>query len=107
MHDLMLDERLGLIDFARLPAIRHFYSQTVFGGCDMRAFDLVGVAENLARDWPRFQRLTGIATALPYANRNRYPGYREIAARVMADPSVMRDLRRILSDDIGFYERFL
>jgi hypothetical protein len=107
MHDLMLDERLGLLDFARLPAIRHFYSQTVFGGCDMRTFDLVGIVERLDRDWPRFQRLTGINAALPHVNGNRYPLYQEIVARIAADPNVMRELRRLLSDDIAFYQRFL
>ncbi len=107
LHDRLLDERLGLLEFAKLPAIRRFYSDTVFGGCDMQAFDLVGVVEDLNRDWPRFQRLTGIDATLPHLNRNRYPGYSEIAARVMADPGLMRELRRILADDIQFYARYL
>jgi hypothetical protein len=107
MHDLVLDERLGLLDFARLPAIRHFYSQTIFGGCDMAEFDLVGIAEAVDRDWPRFQRLTGIAAPLPHLNRNHYPAYAKVAAQVLADPGTVRDLRRVLSDDIAFYERFL
>lgn len=107
VHNRMLDEHLGLLDFAKLPAIRYFYSETIFGGCDMAAFDLVGIVEDLERDWPRFQRLTGIQAALPHLNPNRYPGYAEIAARVMADRALMRELRRILADDIRFYERFV
>lgn len=107
LHDRLLDERLGLIEFAKLPAIRRFYSDIVFGGCDMQSFDLVGVVEDLNRDWPRFQRLIGIDTTLPHLNRNRYPGYSEIAARVMADPGLIRELRRILAEDIMFYARFL
>lgn len=107
LHDRLLDERLGLLEFAKLPAIRRFYSDTIFGGCDMQTFDLVGVVENLARDWPRFRQLTGIAASLPHLNRNRYPGYADIAARVMADQGLNRELRRILADDIQFYARYL
>jgi hypothetical protein len=107
LHDLMLDERLGLLDFVRLPAIRHFYSETIFGGCDMARFDLVGIVERLDRDWPRFQRLTGIDAPLPHVNVNRYPFYSQIAARLLADANVMHDLRCTLSDDIAFYQRYL
>lgn len=107
LHDRLLDERLGLLEFAKLPAIRRFYSDTVFGGCDMQAFDLVGIVEDLNRDWPRFLSLTGIDAVLPHLNRNRYPGYSDIAARVMADPGLIRELRRILADDIQFYARYL
>ena len=38
----------------------------------------------------RFERVTGIRAPLPHLNRNRYPGYSEIAARVMADPGLDR-----------------
>lgn len=107
VHDRLLDEHLGLLDFARLPPIRWFYSDTVFGGCDMVSFDLVGVVEDLGRDWPLFQRLTGITAPLPHANRNRYPGYAEVAKRVLNDATLMRELRRILADDILLYERFV
>ncbi len=107
LHERVLDERLGLLEFAKLPEIRRFYSDTVFGGCDMVSFDLVGIVEDLERDWPRFQRVTGIRAVLPHLNRNRYPGYGEIAARVMADQALMRELRRILAEDIQFYARFL
>jgi hypothetical protein len=107
LHDRLLDERLGLLEFAKLPAIRRFYSGTVFGGCDMRSFDLVGIVEDLERDWPRFQRLTGIHAQLPHLNRNRYPGYAEIADRVMSDQALPRELHRILAEDIEFYARYL
>jgi len=107
LHDRMLDEHLGLIDFAKLPPVRHFYSETIFGGCDMSSFDLVGVVENLERDWPRFQRLTGVGAPLPHVNRNVYPGYADLKPRVLGDQALMRELRRILAEDIAFYERFV
>lgn len=107
LHDRLLDERLGLLEFARLPAIRRFYADTVFGGCDMRSFDLVGIVEDLARDWPRFQRLTGVSRQLPHLNRNRYPGYAEIIDHVMSDAALLRELRSILAEDIEFYARYL
>lgn len=107
VHDKMLDERLGLLEFARLPAIQRFYSHTVFGGCNMASFDLVGVVEDLTRDWPRFQRLTGIFEPLPHVNRNRYPGYEDIVAAVTGDSMMMRELAGILAEDILFYARFL
>ncbi|MBM3549943.1 MAG: sulfotransferase family protein [Alphaproteobacteria bacterium] len=107
LHGRMLDEHIGLIGFARLPAIQRFYTQTIFGDCDMSSFDLVGTVENLERDWPRFQRLTGIAAPLPHINRNRYPGYAGLKARVLSDGPLTRELRRTLADDIRFYERFV
>ncbi|MBL8690112.1 MAG: sulfotransferase family 2 domain-containing protein [Rhodospirillaceae bacterium] len=107
VHDQLLDGRLGLLEFARLPAIRRFYADTVFGGCDMRSFDLVGIVEDLARDWPRFQRLTGIQAQLPHLNRNSYPGYAEIIGHVMSDAALLRELRGILAEDIEFYARYL
>ena len=107
VHDRLLDERLGLLNFAGLPQIRRFYTETIFGGCDVSSFDLIGVVEDLGRDWPRFQRLTGIAAPLPHLNRNRFPGYADIVAKVLANQTLMRMLRRILDDDVRFYERFL
>lgn len=107
VHDRVLDERLGLLDFAALPQIRRFHAETIFGGCDTSSFDLIGVVENLDRDWPRFQRLTGIRAPLPHLNRNGFPGYAEIVAKVLDDQALMRVLRRVLEDDIRFYERFL
>jgi hypothetical protein len=107
LHDRMLDERLGLLEFAKLPAIRRFYSETIFGGCDLASFDLIGVVEELDRDWPRFQYLTGITQPFPHLNSNRYPGYQEISARIVSDHALMSELRRILADDIAFYARFL
>ena len=107
VHDRLLDERLGLLDFAALPQIRRFYAETIFGGCNVASFDLIGVVEKLDRDWPRFQRLTGISASLPHLNRNGFPGYAEIVAKVLDDQALMRVLRRILEDDIRFYEQFL
>jgi hypothetical protein len=105
-HNRMLDEHLGLLDFARLPPIRYFYTETIFGGCDLASFDLVGVVEDLTRDWPRFRHLTGIEAELPRSNTNPYPDYVNVAAKIMADRAVMRELRRILADEIDFYEHF-
>lgn len=107
LHDRVVDGGLGLLDFAGLPQIRRFYTETIFGGCDLSSFDLVGTVETLDRDWPRFQRLTGIGARLPYLNRNRYPGYADIVSKMLADQMLMRMLSRILDDDIRFYERFL
>lgn len=107
VHDHVLDRRLGLLDFARLPPIRRFYAETIFGGCSMASFDLVGIVENVKRDWHAFQRLTGISAPLPHVNRNRYTGYDDIVAAVTGDPVMMRELARILADDILFYSQFL
>lgn len=107
LHDRVVDGRLGLLDFAGLPPIRRFYTETIFGGCDPAGFDLIGIVEEIGRDWPRFQRLTGIAAPLPHLNRNGFPGYADIVSKILADRTLMRMLRRILDDDIRFYERFL
>lgn len=107
LHDRMLDEKLDVIAFARLPQIRWFYSHTVFGGIDPASFDLIGVVERLDRDWRRFQDLTGIAAPLPHLNRNRYPGYGEAVEQVTEDRVRMEALQCLLDDDIRFYRRFL
>lgn len=107
VHDRVVDGGLGLLDFAGLPQIRRFYTETIFGGCDLSSFDLIGIVEALERDWPRFQHLTGVAAPLPHLNRNRFPGYADIVSKVLADQTLMRMLRRILDDDIRFYHQFL
>lgn len=106
-HDRVLDEKLGLLDFARLPQIRWFYTRTIFGGADLSGFDLIGVVERLDRDWPIFRKLTGIRADLPHLNPNRHPAYAEEASRIAADTDAMAMLRHLLDEDIEFYRRFL
>ena len=73
----------------------------------MADFDLVGVVEDIQRDWWRFRSLTGIDAPLPHLGGNRHPGYQRIAAKVLAEPLLMQTLCRLLDDDIGFHDRFL
>src|SRR6185437_16889602 len=50
LHDYVLDNQLGFLEFARLPMIRRFYSAVFFDGVDMGHFSFIGFHERLEED---------------------------------------------------------
>jgi hypothetical protein len=105
LHDYVLDNRLDLQDFARLPLIAGFYHALFFAGVDMRQFDFIGFHESLERDYASLRQLIGLEPdAIPRENTNADGTYRTERERVLADKALMRSLRESLRDEIAFYE---
>ncbi len=106
LHDYVLDNRLDLKAFARLPLIAGFYHSLFFAGVDMRQFDFIGFHETLERDYATLRQLIGLEpNAIPRENTNSDSAYRTERERVFADRALMRSLGDLLREDIAFYDR--
>jgi len=68
----------------------------------------VGDHADLERDWDRVTARLGLAIPRTIANRtsDAAPDYARQAAAVLADASLVDQLRAALDDDIRFYERW-
>ena len=105
LHDYFLDHGLGIEDFAALPPIRALYSETFFGGADMRAFDFIGFHEDIGRDLARLAALLGAGLRQTHANRTATAGYPEERRAILENRPLLARLRGILRDDVEFYAR--
>lgn len=85
---------MSLNEFVRQPEIRHFYSQTMFGGVDMRRFDFIGRFERFPETIIELSTLLGTPDLAPHVN-------------AAPKPTSIRMLdETLLSDDIAFYEEW-
>jgi hypothetical protein len=106
LHDYVLDHRLSLADFARLPLIRDFYSLVFFGGVAMEQFDFIGFHNRLEHDFVALLTLLGLdRRPLPIENANSSAAYRSERERVSQDHALLHSLRDALSGDIAFYDK--
>jgi hypothetical protein len=99
------NSQLGLLDVARLPAIRYLLSRTYFGGVDMDTFDFIGFMESYAEDLRMLSGLLSIPIVESKENFNRYPGYQDKVGAIRSDNRLMSTLHDCLIEDIRFYER--
>lgn len=109
LHDHVRQHSLSLIEFARLPTIRWFYTKIFFRGVDMGQFDVVGRFDECVKDWNKLLRAIGLGSVARVRHLNATAGRDELyAARrheILADETAMARLRDLLADDIKFYER--
>lgn len=98
LHDYMLDNDLSLLEFARLPFIRHFYERVYFAGVDRSAFDFVGSVEHIEEDIGRLSDLLGARLEIPHLNISP-----QIDASERNDLSVRRELGAIRKGDVDLY----
>jgi hypothetical protein len=109
LHDHVRQHNLSLVEFARLPTIRWFYTQTFFRDVDMGQFDVVGRFDKYVKDWSALLRDIGLGAVARVRHLNATAGLDELyAARrheILTDETVMARLRDLLADDIKFYER--
>lgn len=106
VHDRMVAEQWSPETFAAYPAVRYFYSRTIFGGADMGRFDLIGAVARVERDWPRLLDLIGKTGSLPRENINTAPCYAAERDALVNDSRRIARLRDLLAADIAFYEKF-
>jgi hypothetical protein len=104
LHDYFLDHQLDIEQFAQLPVIRTAYSESFFGGADMRAFDFIGFCDDYERDLARLAARLGAALRPTHANPTATGGYPEERRAILENRPLLARLRAILRDDIEFYE---
>jgi hypothetical protein len=102
LHDYVLDRGLSVIEFARLPYIRHFYERVFFGGIDRDAFDFVGSVERFADDIVRLSQLLD----RPLDEFTTNVGAEDRRIRRAGDDALRDELSRLLADDVAFFHRW-
>lgn len=104
LQNYILDNRLTLLQCARLPALRYFYTQYFFRDVDLACFDFIGFSETLNADGETLSRLLGTPLAIGRINTNAHQGYDAARRELSEDARTMGLLRDLLADDIRFYE---
>jgi hypothetical protein len=104
VHDYILDYKLTLLQSARVPSLRYFYTQHFFRDVDMAFFDFVGFSETSDDDVRKLNRLIGIQFDVGRINTNTYEGYDAVRSKIAEDSATLNLLRDLLADDIRFYE---
>jgi hypothetical protein len=104
LHDLFLTNRMDILQMARLPLLRHLYSETYFGGFDMARFDLIGRHEDRADALDKLSRVAGVQIdASVHENATTISAERE---ELLSDRVRMHALGKVLEDDVRFYELY-
>lgn len=105
LHRYFLEQRLDLLGLARLPLLRHLYSQTYFGGWDMGRLDFIGGHEDRPATLRRLERALGLKLDTDTRLNVTPPApFEEERGRLLDDQQLMRRLQDLLMDDIRFYE---
>jgi hypothetical protein len=104
LHLEMLDGQLDLEEFAKLPSIRHFYTQNYFSGVSLEEFSFIGIFEEMPRAMAAIDQALGCTIDLGFENRNESPVYRQEMENLQSDAPRLRRLKNLLADDIQFYE---
>lgn len=105
LHSYMLEHKLSLDAFARLPFMRRFYTGVFFRGVDLAEFDFVGFHEQARADVERLGALAGLKLSLPVSNTNPDASYGQEVAELKADAARMARIRDLLCEDTAFYEK--
>lgn len=101
LQDYMLDRGLSLLQFARLPYMRHFYERVFFGGVERSDFDYVGSVETLEHDLRALSEMLGRPLGMVFTNAGS-----DGSSGAHVDAGVRAELEKLLSDDIAFYRRW-
>lgn len=108
LHKKVLDDKLSLLDFAKLPEISNFMSQYV-AGFSLEQFFFVGLQEYFEEDLKYLSRKMGWNAQYNRSTkmRNSYPQYKVLVKETLADEFLMGRLKEINSQDIQLYKRAL
>ncbi|ANP46825.1 hypothetical protein ATE48_13335 [Candidatus Viadribacter manganicus] len=102
----MIENSATVLDFARHNSFRYFYTQTYFGGVDMKSFDFIGLFEDFSVDILRLQQFLGAHQEIPHLQINPHENYAQLAGEVRSDTRLMSELADLLADDLRFYEQW-
>lgn len=102
VFDFVKRQRLSLLEVAEIPCMRRLMSSTYFGGYDMGRFDVIGTYGNRTAFVDAVSKLIG-APLVADIRENITPPSEE-RDNVLGDAKVIAGLRRLLQDDIRFYE---
>ncbi len=106
VHQYFLANKLDVVGLAKLPIMQYLYSDTYFGGWDMRRLDFIGRHETRASDLQRLAGILGISLdTTVHLNATEPEGGSSEKEAILADQNLMRHLSNLLEKDIRFYEK--
>lgn len=104
LHEAVLNNRLDIFEFARLPLIQRLYSETYFGRFDMGRFDVIGRHEARVAALTRLSGMIGRELDINIVE-NVTP-VRSDRHNFLADLTAVRRLGDLLIEDMRFYDRY-
>lgn len=107
LHQRVLDEGMGLLDFARLPQMRGFYRDYFFRDVNMAEFDFIGDMSFFDEELGRLEALLGVRGARATVGQNPAADYASMRAAALTTGPVRDELAGILADEVAFYRRHL
>ncbi|MEX0408462.1 hypothetical protein ABGN05_22640 [Aquibium sp. LZ166] len=103
LHQHVLDTRMDIVTFARLPQMSGFYRDFFFRDVDLSTFDFVGDGDKLDEELLRLEDILGVTGPRQAENANPMSGYAQHSQDVMGNDLVMGELRDILGPEIEFF----
>jgi hypothetical protein len=103
LHDDFCDNRLTIVETARLPLLRWLFSRTYFEDFDMSRFDVIGRHTDRENAIRRLSERIG--APLDIAVRENVTPESVEYEEARGDQALRIQLENILADDILFYER--
>lgn len=105
LHEYVVKQNLGIEQTARLPIVNQMFSETYFGGFDMRRFEYIGDHSDRTRTMAALSQITGHLMAAS-RRENANPARPEIG-ETLNDSALIACLRNILAEQVDFYERWV
>jgi Sulfotransferase family len=107
LHQRVLDEGMGMLDFARLPQMCDFYRDYFFRDVNMAGFDFIGDMSFFDKELGRLEALLGVRGARATVGQNPAPGYSSMRELALTTGPVRDELAEILTDEVAFYRQSL
>jgi hypothetical protein len=107
LHQRVLDEGMGMLDFARLPQMRGFYRHYFFRDVNMAGFDFIGDMSFFDEELGRLEALLGVRGARAQVGQNPAADYLSKREVALTTGPVRDELAEILTDEVAFYRQHL
>jgi hypothetical protein len=104
VYEFVRREKLSLLETAEIPSLRYLMSRTYFGGYDMSRFDIVGSYDRRQEFRDELSRALG--RTLPDEQLVNVTPTSEERGNVKNDRKLTGRLKRLLEDDVRFFEKY-
>ncbi len=103
LHRRLLDEKLSLLEFARLDGMRNILARVFLRDCRLEDFTFVGVQEKFAKDLRSLGRLLGWPSKLSVGAENRNPRAEYRAATLSKEEH--GEIAALNAEDMAIYRK--
>ena len=107
IHAKLLNEKLSILEFAKIPQMRNFISKKM-RGMALTEFDFVGIQEFYQTDLNDLQQIMGWQDFQPIMkNGNRYPQYQKCIQEILNNSDLFDSLAKLNREDLEMYRQAL